>query len=554
MTKKLSGNEIRQTFIDFFEEHKHTFVPSSSLVPGGDATLLFTNAGMVQFKDVFIGTDKRPYTRAANSQKCMRVAGKHNDLEDVGQDNTHHTFFEMLGNWSFGDYYKKEAIEWAWQLLTGVWGLPKERLWATVFKDDKGDVPTDEEAAGFWKQQDGMSPERVLYFGRKDNFWEMAETGPCGPCSEIHFDRGEKYCDMQDLEGHVCGVNGDCARFLELWNLVFIQYNRLSATQLEPLPATHVDTGMGFERIVSVLQDVDSNYKTDLFAASLEALRSLTGDSEKEMLENFTPYRVICDHARAAAFLIADGVVPGNVGRNYVCRMIIRRAARFGTKIGLTEPFMAKVAEAVIQTYGDFYTELEMNRATILDNLTREEQRFARTVETGTAHLQNLLDELSRQKETVLDGHKAFDLYATYGLPFEITRDIAKEQGLDVDEAGFRAAMDEHRRASTGDPMGTLGGEDAEFYAGVLKALQADKKLGSEGVEYDPYTSTRVEGEVLALIVDGKTVDSASFGDIVSVILPKTGFYIESGGQVSDTGYIRSSLSGAGEVEAGGKW
>jgi alanyl-tRNA synthetase len=391
----------------------------------------------------------------------------------------------------------------------------------------------------------------------------MAETGPCGPCSEIHFDRGEKYCDMQDVEGHVCQVNGDCTRFLELWNLVFIQYNRLSPDQLEPLPATHVDTGMGFERIVSVLQDVDSNYKTDLFAASLETLRALTGDSEGEMLDNFTPYRVICDHARAAAFLIADGVVPGNVGRNYVCRMIIRRAARFGTKIGLTEPFMAKVAEAVIETYGDFYNELEKNRAAILDNLTREEERFARTVETGTAHLQNLLDKLRSSdtfaldgiKPPVLDGHHAFDLYATYGLPFEITRDIAKEQGLDVDEAGFREAMEEHRRASSGDPMATFGGEDAEFYAGVLKALQADGKLGPEGVEYDPYTSTRVEGEVLALIVDGKPVDSASFGDHAEVILPKTGFYIESGGQVSDTGYIRSlPLFSEKMGGAGGGW
>ena len=541
-SKKPTGAEIRQDYIDFFVEHGHTFVPSSSLVPGGDATLLFTNAGMVQFKDVFVGTDKRPYTRAANSQKCMRVAGKHNDLEDVGRDDTHHTFFEMLGNWSFGDYYKKEAIEWAWQLLTDVWGLPRERLWATVFKDDQGDVPTDEEAADYWKQQPGMSPERVLYFGRADNFWEMAETGPCGPCSEIHFDRGQKYCDMQDVEGHVCGVNGDCTRFLELWNLVFIQYNRLGPSHLEPLPATHVDTGMGFERIVSVLQDVDSNYKTDLFEKALAVLRGLTGHSEEEMLADFTPYRVICDHARTSAFLIADGVVPGNMGRNYVCRMIIRRAARFGTMIGLTEPFMAKVTEAVIATYGDFYPELGKNKATILDNLTREEIRFARTVETGAAHLQSLLEELDPAKNRVLDGQKAFDLYATYGLPFEITRDIAREQDLDVDETGFRAAMDNHRFASGGGKaMGPLGGEDAEFYTGVLKALAADKKLGPEGVEYDPYESTLVEGEVLALIIEGKTVDSASFGDIVSVILPKTGFYIESGGQVSDTGYIRSA-------------
>jgi alanyl-tRNA synthetase len=547
--KKFTGAEIRQTYIDFFVEQGHTAVPSASLVPGGDATLLFTNAGMVQFKDVFLGTDKRPYTRAVDSQKCMRVAGKHNDLEDVGRDDSHHTFFEMLGNWSFGDYYKKEAIEWAWQLLTQVWGLDRNRLWATVFKDELEEIPSDEEAAGYWKQQEGMTPERVLYFGRADNFWEMAETGPCGPCSEIHYDRGEKYCDKQGFKGHVCSVNGDCARYLELWNLVFIQYNRTGPKTLDPLPATHVDTGMGFERIVSVLQDVDSNYKTDLFARSLEVLRSITGHSEEEMLADFTPYRVICDHVRAAAFLIADGVVPGNVGRNYVCRMIIRRGARFGTKLGLTEPFLARVAEQVIATYGDFYSELEKNRTTILDNLSREEVRFARTVETGTAYLGNMLDDLLSKKKKTLDGHKAFDLYATYGLPFEIARDIAREQNLDVDEDGFRVAMDEHRIASGGGKaMGALGGEDAEFYAGVLKALQADKKLGPEGVEYDPYIDTTIQGSILSLVVNGRTVDSAAFGDAVEVVLPRTGFYIESGGQVSDTGTIRSSSSStAGE-------
>jgi len=553
MTRKLTGNEIRQTYIDFFVEHGHTFVPSSSLVPGGDATLLFTNSGMVQFKDVFLGTDKRPYTRAANSQKCMRVAGKHNDLDDVGRDDTHHTFFEMLGNWSFGDYYKKEAIEWAWQLLTDVWGLDRARMWATVFKDDQGNVPSDEDAANFWRAQPGFEKDHVLYFGRKDNFWEMAETGPCGPCSEIHYDRGIKYCDKQDVEGHVCRVNGDCKRFLELWNLVFIQYNRLGPDTLEPLPATHVDTGMGFERIVSVLQDVDSNYKTDLFARPLEVLRSLTGHSEKEMFADFTPYRVICDHARSAAFLIADGVVPGNVGRNYITRMIIRRAARFGTKIGLTEPFLAKVAGAVIETYGGFYPELTKNRTAIFDNVTREEIRFARTVETGTAQLENLLSDLRASNETVLDGREAFDLYSTYGLPLEISRDIAREQGLDVDEEGFRAAMDEHRVASGGGKaMGPLGGEDAEFFADILKDLQKKNKLGEHGVEYDPYTSLRVEGEVLALIVNGEMVDSASFGDQVEIILPKTGFYIESGGQVDDTGYIRRSSPPAGEAEDGG--
>jgi alanyl-tRNA synthetase len=532
--KNLTGAEIRQTFIDFFVEHGHIAVPSASLVPGGDSTLLFTNSGMVQFKDVFIGTDKRPYTRAVDSQKCMRVAGKHNDLEDVGRDGTHHTFFEMLGNWSFGDYYKKEAIEWAWQLLTDVWGLEKKRLYSTVFKDEKGEIPTDEEAAKYWLAQPGYDPTHLFYMGRQDNFWEMADTGPCGPCSEIHY-------DLRPGTGPVDEEVLDSDRFVELWNLVFMQYNRLSPTHLEPLPATHVDTGMGFERLVSILQGVDSNYKTDLFTNSLEVLRGLTGHSEEAMYADFTPYRVICDHARSAAFLIADGVVPGNVGRNYICRMIIRRAARFGGKLSLDEPFLAKVAKTVIETYGHFYPELEKNQTAILDNLTREEVRFARTVETGTAHLQNLLDDLSRQNETVLDGHKAFDLYATYGLPFEITRDIAREQNLDVDEAGFRTAMDEHRIASGGGKaMGALGGEDAEFYAGVLKALQADKKLGPNGVEYDPYTSPVVEGEILALVVDGQSVDSVSFGDTVEVILPKTGFYIESGGQVSDTGYIKS--------------
>ncbi|HLO33954.1 MAG TPA: alanine--tRNA ligase [Anaerolineales bacterium] len=565
MTKKMTGNEIRQTFIDFFVEHGHTVVPSMSLVPGGDATLLFTNSGMVQFKDVFLGTDKRPYKRAVDSQKCMRVAGKHNDLDDVGRDDTHHTFFEMLGNWSFGDYYKKEAIAWSWQLLTEVWGLPKDKLYATCFEDEQGTIPRDDEAADIWKEQPGFDPSHVLFFGRKENFWQMAETGPCGPCSEIHLDLGEEHDNLRGTD-HICGVNGQCTRYLELWNNVFIQYNLFDDGRLEPLPAKHVDTGMGFERIVSVLQGVDSNYKTDLFTGTLDVLSSLTGVTREQMYKDFTPYRVIADHVRSAAFLIADGVVPGNTGRNYVTRMIIRRAARFGTKIGLQEPFLAKVAEAVIEEYGSFYPELVKSRGTILDNLTREEIRFARTIEAGTAQLQNLLDRL-RDTETsaldgvtnmgILDGHRAFDLYATYGLPFEITRDIAREQNLDVDEAGFRAAMDEHRLASGGGKaMGKQGGEDAEFFAGILKDLQKQGKLGDHGVEYDPYTSPRVEGELLALIVNGQAVHSASFGEQVEVILPKTGFYIESGGQVDDTGFIRSfALSGAtrqgSAVEAG---
>lgn len=549
MQKKPTAAEIRQAFLDFFTEQRHTFVPSAPLVPGGDATLLFTNAGMVQFKDVFLGTDIRSYNRAANSQKCMRVAGKHNDLEDVGTDDTHHTFFEMLGNWSFGDYYKKEAIEWAWQLLTEVWKLPKSQLYATCFKDDQGDIPPDEEAAMNWRKQPGMQPEHVLYFGRKDNFWEMAETGPCGPCSEIHIDRGEKYCDLKELEGHQCQVNGDCKRFLELWNLVFIQYNRISATQLNPLPATHVDTGMGFERIVSVLQDEDSNYKTDLFTKAMDVIRSLTGDSEAAMLANFTPYRVIADHARAAAFLISDGVVPGNTGRNYVCRMIIRRAARYGTKLGLYEPFLARVADAFVEVYGDFYPGLIQNRQTILDDLTREEVRFARTVESGTAVLDGLLSDLKSTGQTTLSGDQAFELYATYGLPFEITRDIAREHQLKVDESGFRLAMDDHRIASGGGKaMGALGGEDAELYNQLTQQLIKEGKLGQKGVVYDPYHTDRIKTIIIALVENGVAIKEAMMDALVSVVVPKTGFYVEAGGQLSDVGLIRD-VNNSWEIE-----
>ncbi|MBI3161533.1 MAG: alanine--tRNA ligase [Chloroflexi bacterium] len=339
-----------------------------------------------------------------------------------------------------------------------------------------------------------------------------------------------------------------------------MQYNLYDDGRLESLPAKHVDTGMGFERIVSVLQGVDSNYKTDLFTGSLDVLRSLTGHGEKEMLANFTPYRVICDHVRSAAFLIADGVVPGNAKRNYVTRMIVRRAARFGGKIGLNEPFLARVAQAVIDQYGDFYPELEKNKATIFDNLTREEIRFARTVESGTAHLQNHLDNLRAQSPVtnhqlpILDGHIAFDLYATYGLPFEISRDIAREQGMDVEEESYNEAKEKHSLASGGGKaMGKLGGDDAEYFASLLKDLQKNKKLGEHGVEYDPYTSPKAKGEVLAIVVGGEAVKSASFGEAVEVILPKTGFYIESGGQVDDNGYIRS-FSGSTAGESGSGW
>lgn len=546
MPKNISGNQIRKDFIEFFKEKDHKFVPSASLVPGGDQTLLFTNAGMVQFKDVFLGTDKRDYKRAVNSQKCMRVAGKHNDLEDVGRDDTHHTFFEMLGNWSFGDYYKKEAITWAWELLTDVWKLDKSKIWVTCFKDEKGEIETDEEAAKNWKAQPGLNPEHILYFGRKDNFWEMADVGPCGPCSEIHYDRGEDCCDKKDDPNHVCSVNGDCQRFLELWNLVFIQYNRMSPTQLDPLPATHVDTGMGFERIVSVMQDVDSNYRTDLLMPLIEVVQGLTGQTDAERDNDFTPYRVIADHGRAATFLIADGVVPGNVGRNYVCRMIIRRAARFGSKLGLNEPFMADVAAKVVENYGDAYPELKKNKNTILDNLTREENRFQSTVESGLAHLE---DEISNMKSDTLSGAIAFDLYATHGLPLEITRDVLRERDLKVDQDGFYAAMEEHRISSgAGKEFGPLGGENAEFYSQILHDLQSSGKLSEDGVAYDPYFSAETTTKVLAIIKGDELVEKAVKGEDVELVTEKTGFYIESGGQVSDTGVIHAD-GGDGDFE-----
>jgi alanyl-tRNA synthetase len=530
----LTGNAIRKTFIDFFKQRGHTFVPSSSLVPGGDQTLLFTNAGMVQFKDVFLGTDQRPYTRAVNSQKCMRVAGKHNDLEDVGRDNSHHTFFEMLGNWSFGDYYKHEAITWAWELVTGVWGLPKDRLYAACFKDELDEIPTDTEAATGWASQPGFDPSHVFYFGRKDNFWEMAETGPCGPNSEIHI-------DLHPERGPLKADDITSGRCLELWNLVFIQYNRTGPNSLEPLPNKHVDTGMGFERIVSVLQGVYSNYRTDLLWPLIQVTQRLTGHDDMEREANLTPYRVIADHGRAAAFLIADGVVPGNIGRNYICRMIIRRAARFGSKIGLKEPFLSKIAETVIENYGDFYQELTRNRSMILENITREEERFQRTVESGITKLDVMLERLLAQGKSILPGDQAFELYATYGLPLEITRDIVREQGLDVDETGFILAMEEHRLASgAGEAFGPLGDEGVDVHRQVLVDLQSQGLIGPEGVSYDPYRNLETRGTVLALLKESKSLHQVETGDRVEVILPKTCFYIESGGQVSDTGTITS--------------
>ena len=528
-----TGNEIRQSYIDFFTGKDHKFVRSSSLVPGGDSTLLFTNAGMVQFKDVFLGIDNREYVRATNSQKCMRVAGKHNDLDDVGQDDTHHTFFEMMGNWSFGDYYKKEAISYAWELLTEVWKLPKDRLYATVFKDEQNLIPTDEEAVEHWSDQPGFAIDHLFYIGRKDNFWEMGDTGPCGPCSEIHY-------DLRPEEGPVTDKKIlDTDRFTEIWNLVFIQYNRKGPDHLDPLPSTHIDTGLGLDRVVAILQNTDSNYRTDLLFPLVEAVQELSGDTDQEREDNFTPYRVIADHARAASFLIADGVVPGNLGRNYICRMIIRRGYRFGGHLGLHSPFLAKIASVVINLYQEAYPELKQNRKIILDTITREEEQFQQTLENATLHLEDMLDEIQNQKQTLLPGEKAANLYTTYGMPFEITRDIARERNLQVDEEGFHKAMDQHRIISgVGNTMGDVGGEEVEFFRNLLTNLQENGKLDSGGVGYHPYDTLTYQGNILALIVDGVEVQTAGEKESVQVILPETPFYIEAGGQVSDTGII----------------
>ncbi|MFU8772281.1 MAG: alanine--tRNA ligase, partial [Anaerolineales bacterium] len=535
---------------DFFVKNGHTFVPSSSLVPGEDQTLLFTNAGMVQFKDVFLGIDKRPYTRAANSQKCMRVAGKHNDLDDVGRDDTHHTFFEMLGNWSFGDYYKKEAIEWAWELFTDIWKLPKEQIWATCFEDEKGEIERDDEAVEHWLQQPGFVSDHILYFGRKENFWEMAETGPCGPNSEIHIDLGPQACNLQDVPDHVCQVNGNCTRFLELWNLVFIQYNRTGERSLELLPDKHVDTGMGLERIVSVLQGVRSNYQTDLFTPLMNTIQTLTGHDERQREENITPYRVIADHSRSAAFLIADGVIPGNTSRNYVCRMIIRRASRFGNMVGMDEPFLSYVAASVIDTYGDFYPELARNRSAILENITREEVRFHRTLDSGVTKLENQLQGLQERKRSILEGDRAFDLYATYGLPLEITRDIAREHGLDVDVSGFAAALEGHRIASgAGESFASLSEAETKIYRQLRNEMIEGGKLNPDGVIYNPYGQLEFEAPILAIIRSGERENTTEPGDQVEILLPETSFYVESGGQVSDKG----KLIGLAEGDADGQ-
>ncbi|GAB4533939.1 MAG: alanine--tRNA ligase [Anaerolineae bacterium] len=526
----MTSAEIRQAFLDYFAKQGHTIVPSSSLVPGNDPTLLFTNAGMVQFKDVFLGLEKRDYTRATTSQKCMRVSGKHNDLENVGPSPRHHTFFEMLGNFSFGDYFKKEAIQFAYECLTQVYRLDPERLYYTVHTED-------DEAYGYWVNDMGVEPGRVYRMGDKTNFWMMGDTGPCGPTSELHYDWGPEYCTCGQPDCSVLLDNG-CERWLEVWNLVFMQFNQSPDGTRTPLPRPGVDTGMGLERIVSVVQNKRSNYETDLFTPIMDHVQELLGHSDAEREEHLVSYRVIADHGRAITFMIGDGVMPGNEGRRYVLRLILRRGARHGRMAGFTEPFLADIARVVIREMGQHYTELKTRQEFILNVITQEEERFYQTYEHGLRLLTDLMDDLKEQGKTRISGADAFKLHATYGFPYELTRDIAREKGFLVDEAGFHEAMAEHEKVSASDQFKLTGEESLAFYASLLEGLKADKQLSSEGVRHDPYHDTHMESRVVAIVRDGQTVPQAREGEQVELVLEATPFYVEAGGQVSDTGTI----------------
>jgi alanyl-tRNA synthetase len=537
--KRMTGAQVRQSFLDFFAGKDHLIVPSASLVPVGDPTLLLINAGMNQFKNVFLGLEEPRHPRIADAQKCMRVSGHLNDLETVGPSPYHHTFFEMMGNWSFGDYYKREVIAWAWELVTQVWGMEKEHLWATIFEDDEGILPTDEEARGYWQSETDIAPEQILPFGRADNFWAMGPTGPCGPCSEIHYDRGLEYCNMQGQPGHVCSVNGDCTRYLEIWNLVFIQHNRDASGTLEDLPAKHIDTGLGLERVTTISQGVYANYETDLFMPIMERVQEMLGHSNDEVQENLVAYRVIADHGRAVTFLVGDGVIPGNEGRNYVLRLILRRAARFGRKIGFTEPFLGNVAQAVIDVFGDHYEDLRRRREFILNVIRQEEERFQRTLDVGLTLLDELMVELQGQGATIIPGADAFRLYDTFGFPLDLTRDVGAEHGFTVDEEGFQKALEEQRARGRASQQFVVADTEAlEAFGRLAEELRAGGQLGPDGVEhpYDAYVE--LESVVLAIMRDGKLVDLVNEGDEVAVVLAATPFYVESGGQESDTGFL----------------
>jgi len=515
----MTGSEIRELFLKFFEENSHTRVKSSSLIPKSDPTLLFTNAGMVQFKDVFLGLDKRSYNRATSSQKCVRAGGKHNDLENVGHTARHHTFFEMLGNFSFGDYFKKEAIEFGWKLMTEVYMLPVEKLWVTVFEDD-------DEASELWQKVIGLPEGKVLRMGEKDNFWSMGDTGPCGPCSEILIDQGEEFnCGKE-----TCAPGCECDRYLELWNLVFMQFDRDSSGKMTPLPNPSIDTGMGLERITAVLQGVKSNYETDLLRGVISNVEEISGKNYGDNADDDVSMRVIADHARAVTFLISDGVFPSNEGRGYVLRRILRRAVRHAKMLGIEEPCLYKITNRVKEIMKDAYPELEENIAFVADVVKNEEERFFETIDRG---LELLKVEIDKHKaEKIIPGDVVFKLYDTFGFPVDLTEDIAGEEGLVLDLAGFEKEMDrqrtQSRKAWKGDAEGELEPIYKEFVSGGLTSIFTG---------YDKISDT---GQIKALIKNGVLVDSAEEGDEVELIADQTPFYGESGGQVGDRGTIEA--------------
>ena len=529
----LSAKQIRKDFIDFFRNKGHEFIPSSPIVPIGDETLLFANAGMNQFKDIFLGLASPEYGRAVNSQKCLRVSGKHNDLEEVGKDTYHHTFFEMLGNWSFDDYFKAEAIEWAWELLTKDWGIAPDSLWATVFAGHKDEgLPRDDEAAGLWTKVTPIPAERVLAFGKKDNFWEMGDIGPCGPCSEIHIDLGPDMCDKKGVPGHKCEVNGGCSRFIELWNLVFIQYNRTEGGKLAELGAKYVDTGAGLERIAAVLQKKKSNYDTDLFMPIVEGIAEITGHKYKSELNNNidNAFRVISDHIRAVTFAITDGATPSNEGRGYVIRRILRRASRFGRELGMHEPFMYKLVPVVVGCLGDAFGEIKDRADHVTTVIESEEASFGRTLDRGIEIFNSAAKRAQKSKDKIINGEDAFQLYDTYGFPIDLTELMAEERSLKVDKAKFDELMEEQRERARAAQKSTS-----------LMSVLADTKLPTTE-DLHKYQCDRCDSKIAGFI------DEKGFrkdGNIevdgeVGIVLDRTCFYAEAGGQVGDCGVIES--------------
>lgn len=519
----MQGNEIRASFLKYFEEKGHEIVPSSPLVPDNDPTLLFTNAGMVQFKEVFLGIEKRNYKKAVTSQKCVRAGGKHNDLDTVGRTPRHHTFFEMLGNFSFGDYFKREAIEYCWEYLTDRLKLPPEKLWASVYEKD-------DEAFSLWKELTDIPEERIIKLGEKDNFWALGDTGPCGPCSEVIYDRGVDYsCGHPECGMDVC----ECDRWLEVWNLVFMQYEKDESGNLNPLPSPSIDTGMGLERIASLMQGVESNFQSDLIRPIIDKVEEMTGEKFYDDNERGFPFRVIADHARACSFLISDGVLPGNEGRGYVLKRILRRAVRYGRTLGLEEPFLYKLVDVVAGIMGHVYSELREKQATIEKIIKVEEEKFNETIYEGTKMVTDILEKAEKESRNRISGDEAFMLYDTFGFPIDLTQDIAAEYGMEVDIGGFESAMEKQRERARLAQEGSKGWNLSAAFSGSLKDLGA-----SEFVGYDNYIAS---GKVLALARGEELIEKAEAGKEVALIADQTPCYPEGGGQVGDKGFIEST-------------